>query len=135
MNDQSEFVYDFDSEFQSDEEIEAALDEMVMVLAEDIIRDESTPSIVNPYRMEHLLYVYKYMKYITKGTSVVVTKKVHEPFASMGSVSVTGKVIEFGKMSWFMRAVQVASNFEVYPKTNGDVCMTFTFHGLTKPLV
>ena len=135
MDDQSEFVYDFDSEFQSDEEIEAALDEMVMVLAEDIIRDESTPSIVNPYRMEHLLYVYKYMKYITKGTSVVVTKKVHEPFASMGSVSVTGKIIKFGKMSWFMRAVQVASNFEVYPKANGDVCMTFTFHGLTKPLV
>lgn len=134
MDEMQENTLDFDSEFMSDADVEDALDKMVLTVAEHVSADESRPAIVNPYRMEHLMYVYKLMKYICKGTGATVTKKIHEPFQSMGSVSVAGNVVEFGKMSWFMRAIQVASNFEVYPKTDGTVCMTFTFHGLTTPI-
>ena len=33
-----------------------------------------------------------------------------------------------------MKAVELASNFEVYPKTDGTVQMDFTFHGLTRAI-
>jgi hypothetical protein len=49
-------------------------------------------------------------------------------------VSVTGKDLLFRKTEWFMKEVELASNFEVYPKTDGTVQMNFTFHGLTKPI-
>lgn len=42
--------------------------------------------------------------------------------------------IDMKKVVWFVRSVELASNFEVYPKTDGTVCMTFPFHGLTRPI-
>ena len=125
--------FDFESEYASDSEIEEAMDSLVISVANDIAQDESRTSIINPYRMQQLLYTYKVMKYLMKGTSAKVTYKLHEPYHSMGSVSVTGKDIEFKKVSWFLRAAELASNYEVYPKTDGTVCMTFTFHGITTP--
>lgn len=126
--------FDFESEYTSDSEIEEAMDSLVISVANDIAQDERRTSIINPYRMQQILYTYKVMKYLTKGTSAKVTYKLHEPYQSMGSVSVTGKDIEFNKVSWFLRAAELASNYEVYPKTDGTVCMTFTFHGLTTPI-
>lgn len=126
--------FDFESEYSSDEEIEEAMDALVITAASRIEQDESRASVINPYRMQQLLYTYKVMKYLMKGTKAKVTYKLHEPYHSMGSVSVTGKDIDFRKMSWFLRAAELASNFEVYPKTDGTVCMTFTFHNLTIPI-
>lgn len=126
--------FDFESEYASDSEIEEAMDSLVISVANDIAQDESRTSIINPYRMQQLLYTYKVMKYLMKGTSAKVTYKLHEPYQSIGSVSVTGKDIEFKKVSWFLRAAELASNYEVYPKTDGTVCMTFTFHGITTPI-
>lgn len=126
--------FDFESEYASDSEIEEAMDSLVISVANDIAQDESRTSIINPYRMQQLLYTYKVMKYLMKGTSANVTYKLHEPYQSMGSVSVTGKDIEFKKVPWFLRAAELASNYEVYPKTDGTVCMTFTFHGITTPI-
>ena len=126
--------FDFESEYASDSEIEEAMDSLVISVANDIAQDESRTSIINPYRMQQLLYTYKVMKYLMKGTSAKVTYKLHEPYQSMGSVSVTGKDIEFKKVSWFLRAAELASNYEVYPNTDGTVCMTFTFHGITTPI-
>ena len=126
--------FDFESEYASDSEIEEAMDSLVISVANDIAQDESRTSIINPYRMQQILYTYKVMKYLMRGTSAKVTYKLHEPYQSMGSVSVTGKDIEFKKVSWFIRAAELASNYEVYPKTDGNVCMTFTFHGITTPI-
>lgn len=126
--------FDFESEYSSDEEIEEAMDSLVISVANGIEQDEGRTSIINPYRMQQLLYTYKVMKYLMKGSSAQVTYKIHEPYQSMGSVSVTGKDIGFKNMSWFLRAAEMASNYEVYPKTDGTVCMTFTFHGLTTPI-
>lgn len=126
--------FDFESEYASDSEIEEAMDSLVISVANDIAQDEGRTSIINPYRMQQLLYTYKVMKYLMKGTSAKVTYKLHEPYQSMGSVSVIGNDIEFKKVSWFLRAAELASNYEVYPKTDGTVCMTFTFHGITTPI-
>lgn len=80
------------------------------------------------------VYTAKAMKRLVRGTSAKVTHQLHEPSQSMGSVSVTGKNIDMKKVVWFVRSAKLASNFEVYPKTDGTVCMTFTFHGLARPI-
>lgn len=80
------------------------------------------------------VYTARAMKRLVRGTSAKVTYQLHEPFQSMGSVSVTGKNIDMKKVVWFVRSVELASKSVVYPKTDGTVCMTFTFHGLARPI-
>ena len=87
---------------------------------------------INPERVYHVLYVHKLLQYLTKGLrGVKVTYEVCKPYRGMGSVSVVGRKIPFKDHDLFMRAVELADNFEVYPKTNGTVQMNFTFHRLT----
>ena len=52
----------------------------------------------------------------------------------MGSISVEGPMLEFDCPEWFSRVAEFASNTEVYPLAKNKVRMTFTFHGLTKPI-
>lgn len=125
---------DFDTEFMTDDEVEEMMDALVLAMAEQIADDESRTSILNPDRLKEMQFTYKAMKYMFRDTNAKVSYKLHEPFQSMGSVSVTGKDIDIRKAKWFFKAVELASNFEAYPKTDGTVCMTFTFHNLTVPI-
>lgn len=124
----------FDTEFMSDEEVEEMLNNIVSTIGEEAAADDSRTSIVNPYKIQQVLYTYKMLKYLTKGTKARVSYKLHAPYKSMGSVSIVGSDLSFRNTGWFMKAVHLASNFEVYPKTDGTVQMNFTFHGLTKAI-
>lgn len=126
--------FDFEAEYLSDDEAEQALDALVLTMANAVAEDESRTAVSDPYRTQQIVYVYKAMKRLVRGTSAKVTYQLHEPFQSRGSVSVTGKNIDMKKVVWFVRSAELASNFEVYPKTDGTVCMTFPFHGLTRPI-
>ena len=127
--------YGFDTEFMTDEEVEQMLDSIVTSVGDVASDDNSRTSVVNVYKMQQVLYVYKVMKYLAKGQKgVKVDCKLYTPYNSMGYVSVAGKKLVFRKPEWFMKAVELSNNFEVYPKTNGTVQMNFTFHGLTTPI-
>lgn len=126
--------FDFTADFASEEEMNDELDAILLALGDEIESDESRTSVLNPVRMRELLFTYKAVKYLARGSSAKVSYKLHQPFQSMGSVSVTGKDILVRNPVNFIRAAKFASNIEVYPKTDGTVCMTFTFHGLTVPI-
>ena len=124
-------VEDFENEFYSDEEVEETLDALIQSLNEQVQGTQNTVSVVNPQRLQCLKYTYQMLKYLTRGTDAVVTYEVHKPLTSMGSVSVVGKNLRFSNSRLFSASVQLASNFEMYPKTDGTVRMDFTFHGIT----
>lgn len=126
--------FNFDEEFLTDEDVEEMLDSIVTAVADNIRVDENQTSVIVPYKMQQVLYTYKVLKYLTKGTGAKVTYELHSPFNSMGSVTITGKNLLFRKTEWFLKAVELSANFEVYPKTDGTVEMNFTFHGLTTPI-
>lgn len=126
---------DFDIEFLTDDEVEQMLDSIVISAGEIAEFEDSQTSMINLYKLQQVLYTYKVLKYLTKGmTNIRVTYELHKPYKSMGSVSVIGSCISFRKPEWFMKAVELSNNFEVYPKTDGMVQMNFTFHGLTIPI-
>ena len=127
-------VVNFDEEFASDQEVDEELDALLNTIGERIAADESRTSMVNLNRVRDVLAIYKLMKYVNRGTKAKVSYKLNEPFRSMGSVGVCGKKLEFKNPEWLSAAVKIASNFEAYPKTDGTVQMTFTFHGLTFPI-
>ena len=127
--------FGFDTEFMTDEEVEEMIDFLAVSLGEQIEAEHAKTSIINIRQIQKVSYVYKVMKYLTKGQSgVKVERALHAPYHSIGYVSVVGKHLIFRKPEWFMRAVEFSNNFEIYPKTNGTVQMNFTFHGLTTPI-
>lgn len=126
--------FDFNEEFENDADVENALDNLVTVVARTAQIEDNRTQIVNPIKMQHILYTLKILKYLTKGSGAKVTYELYEPFRSMGSVTIRGKDITFSKPEWFMKAVELSANFEVYPRTDGTVEMNFTFHGLTMPV-
>ncbi len=128
MNNENEF----DTEFMTDDEMREMLDGII--LAEQVKAEEMCKEIIDPNKLRAVAYTYKLMRYLTKGTKAKVKYELHEPFMSMGTVSVVGASITITKSKLFVKAAELASNFEVYPKTNGTVQMNFTFHGLTKPI-
>jgi hypothetical protein len=126
--------FNFETTFESDDEITAAFDEFVDSVRDSIERDEQKVTMLNAKRMEQLQFTYAVMKYLTKNTDAKLSYKLYEPFKTMGSVSVEGKLLEFDKPEWFARAAEFASNTEVYPLAKNKVRLTFTFHGLTAPI-
>lgn len=126
---------EFEIEFNSDEEIWEMLDHVVVTIGEAAMADESKPAVLNPIKIQQIQFTYGVLKYLTKDTGAKLTYALHEPFKSMGSVSVESNNLTFTNSEWFSRAAEFASNTEVYPLANGKVRMTMTFHGLTKPIV
>ena len=70
--------YGFDTEFMTDEEVEQMLDSIVTSVGDVASDDNSRTSVVNIYKMQQVLYVYKVMKYLAKGQKGV---KVDTPSA------------------------------------------------------
>lgn len=112
---------------------EKAFDELIAFIRKEINSEANRKVEVNPEREEHVIFAYKVLKHLTKGTKAKVTYQLHdETFKGMGWVSVEANNLSFKHAGWFMRVVELASNMEVYPRTDGTVQMNFTFYGLTK---
>ena len=128
-------MFDFDTTDLTAEEIDEMLDSMTLELAKEIEEDESRTAVINPYKLKSLQVVEQIMRRIAKqNKKVKLSYKLNEPFKSMASVTLTGKNISISDVSRFIKSAELASNFEVYPKADGTVCMTFTFHNMTTPI-
>lgn len=127
-----ETPFDFDKSFDSEEEAMASVDEIMMEIANDISGDEAGTSVIIPERAKQIETAYKSLLLIAKGKNVDVTYEMNAPYTSMGSVSITGREIIITNPVLFAKVAEMASNFEIYPKTNGTVQMNFTFHNITR---
>jgi len=125
---------EFDKQFSSDEEALKDFDALVDMLREARVSAGDQISILNPIREKQIEFVYKVLKFLTKGTDAVVTYKLHEPENSFGSVSAEAKSLELYGSLWFTRIMEFANNFEVYPLKNGKVRLSFAFYDLTIPI-
>ncbi len=62
-----------------------------------------------------------------------VTTVINSPFKSMGYVSVEGKEITITAPDLLIFAAGLASNVDIYTKTDGTIRFDFTFHGIASP--
>ncbi|MBR4894007.1 MAG: hypothetical protein IKZ36_02275, partial [Kiritimatiellae bacterium] len=68
------------------------------------------------------------------GVKAKIECKQHEFNANVAVIRVEGVSLEITNAEGFARAAEFATNTEIYPLTNGNVRMTFTFHGLLIPV-
>ena len=122
---------DFETEFISEEEANTMLNSIIEEIGKEAEIEDNQDAIIVPNKVRAVLYTCKVLKYLTRGTGAKVTYKLNEPYKSMGSVSVVGKDLSFCDSEGFVAAAKLASNLNIYPKTNGTTQIDFTFHGLT----
>jgi hypothetical protein len=126
--------YGFDKTFLTDEDLEQSMDDFIEAISQELEDEEWNTTVLDIQKSKQIQFAYSVLKYLTRGSDAVVSYKLHEPFKTMGSVSVEGKSIEFYQPEWFARIAEFASNTEVYPLAKKRVRLTFTFHGLTKSI-
>jgi len=126
--------YGFDKTFLTDEDLEQSMDDFIEAISQELEDEEWNTTVLDIQKSKQIQFAYSVLKYLTRGSDAVVSYKLHEPFKTMGSVSVEGKSIEFYQPEWFARVAEFASNAEVYPLAKNRVRLTFTFHGLTKSI-
>ena len=126
--------YGFDKTFLTDEDLEQSMDDFIEAISQELEDEEWNTTVLDIQKANQIQFAYSVLKYLTRGSDAVVSYKLHEPFKTMGSVSVEGKSIEFYQPEWFARVAEFASNTEVYPLAKNRVRLTFTFHGLTKSI-
>ena len=68
------------------------------------------------------------------GSNATVECGQNEFESSMGFVTVEGSSVVVTDMEGFSRAAEFADNTEIFPLKADRVRMTFTFHGLLKPI-
>lgn len=107
-------------------------EEILTRIATVISEEESGVSVVRPDKLEMIAAAYDAVKASTGGRGVKVSYELNAPYTSMGSISVVGKEIKIVNTKLFTMAVSLASNFEVYTKTDGTVQMDLTFHNITR---
>ena len=126
--------YGFDKTFLTDEDLEQSMDDFIEAISQELEDEEWNTTVLDIQKSKQIQFAYSVLKYLTRGSDAVVSYKLHEPFKTMGSVSVEGKSIEFYQPEWFARVAEFASNTEVYPLAKNRVRLTFPFHGLTKSI-
>jgi hypothetical protein len=126
--------YGFDKTFLTDEDLEQSMDDFIEVISQELEAEEWNTTMLDFQKSKQIQFAYSVLKYLTRGSDAIISYKLHEPFKTMGSVSVEGKSIEFYQPEWFARVAEFASNTEVYPLAKNRVRLTFTFHGLTKSI-
>lgn len=126
--------FDFDTEFMQDYEIEEMMDGLLLDLGNQVMENEGRASIINPNRLKQITLSYNVLKYLTQKTDIKVSYMLHEPFQSVGCISVEGKDVSFCNTKLFVKVCKLASNIDVYPLTNGSVKIDLTFHKLTEPI-
>lgn len=121
----------FDRSWEFDAEEETKMDAFLLRLAEMAEAEERKNGLADPMKMRQFIKTYETIQSQLQDADVQVAYSLFEPYRSMGSISIIGRDIAVLSRTWFLEAVKAASNLEIYPKVNGEVCMTFTFHGLT----
>lgn len=107
-------------------------DDFIRALGEQIARDESGVSIANKTREREFQVCAEYLKKTVKGRGVKIQCVPHDGYASVGVIRILANDFTVMKTDEFAAAVKLASNYEIYPRTDGKVMFALTFYGMTK---
>ena len=125
-------MQDFEEMAELSQEEFEHLDAIISAFGEQIEADEERTSFLNLDTKKLMTASLLAIKKAIEGDSVKVQYHLHEPYTSMGYISIIGKDVRIIDPKMFSAISQLASNIEVFPKTDGSVQANLTFHGLTE---
>ena len=117
---------------RDDDDFDPEEQELFLQIGMAIEMENTIPFIYAPNKVENIEAFAGIMQEFAAQSDADVSYEIGEYRRRSGSVLVTGKRF-YVKDPWrFVKAVRDAQGLEVYPKTNGDICLWFSFHDLDK---
>ena len=124
--------YDFD--YESEEEFEQALDDLIEDIRGAIKPDDGSVRILNPMRVDNVRLCAAVLNRFVGGENIHMECEIHKPVECSAYISLEGKTISMDDTRWLARVGSLANNMEVYPLSTGGIRLTFTFYGITKEI-
>lgn len=118
----------------SEDFLEDFINDVIMETAKLLKKEDERIHIINKSGFERFEKTYELLKNVFKKQGVKIEYQIHEPFKSMGSISICGKEIIVPKTKEFFSAVQNTPNVDIYSTTDGKVIMSFSTDNLTTPI-
>ena len=106
-------------------------DELLKAVYRAILEDEAGVQVTNPNRMREFQFCAEVMKSLF-GNSASIEVIPHDDFPSVGTIRILSNRFRFKDPVKFARAAKLASNYEIYPRTDGKLMMALTFYGMTE---
>lgn len=98
----------------------------------DIINeDEVGISVADPDKVNAYTRCYLILKALFKGTNAIVKCSQSVPFNSAATISILTPRMEIMDTEAFVYATRLASNYEIYPRTDGRIMMELIFYDMT----
>lgn len=126
-------VHDNQREDMSGEELRE-FDDIISSIWEMIENEEHGVSVVNDKRVREFILCESILRRVLTGRGIRIEVVPHDGFASVGVIRVSARNLTVKDPIAFSRAVNLASNYEIYPKTDGKIMFALTFYGMTKKI-
>lgn len=97
-----------------------------------IQKDEAGVHMEDPVRKNQLNECASEMKRIFGKTAEKIEVTTHTEFPSCGEILVYTKEFVVNDPAAFVRAAELASNYEIYAQLDGTIVLAFAFYGMTK---
>ena len=113
-------------------DIDGTYEDLLKAIGDIISREESLPMVDDITRTDLIKKTYGILTDTV--CDAKITMHLHEPFNSMGYISIEGKNYSINNPKLFALICKSASNIEIYPQTDGKVVTNIAFHGISKKL-
>lgn len=117
--------------FMDSPDFDEDIDAVIKAIGKRIEQEENNKPIAKN-KLDQMNTAHNKMLKILKGNKVRVSSKLGYPYPSMGCISIIGKEIKIEDPKSFVKTVWLGNNIDVYPKTDGDIQIDVTFHGMKK---
>ncbi len=95
--------------------------------------EESKPHVLNILRIQQMASAYQKLCLLA-APDWKISYSLHEPYTSMGAITIEASEFIFENMNSIQQAVHDASNIEIYPLVDGTLRISITFHGVAKKI-
>ena len=110
---------------------EEMMDAILRAVTEQIEKEENGVSFLNLRREKEYRACCKVLEQLMKGSDARIQYVPHDGLASVGVIRVTSKGFTVRDPALFVMATSFASNYEIYPRTDGSIMFALTFYGMT----
>ena len=116
------------------EEEQREMDAILLSIGEMIEEQESGLSVVNEQRALEFVTCESYLRKHLKGKGLRIEAIPNDGYASVGVIRVLAKELIIEEPERFAKVAELASNYEIYPRTDGKIMLAFTFYGMTNKI-
>lgn len=109
-------------------------DGLLKAVFKAIQKDEAGVHMEDPVRKNQFRKCAEEMKKLFGSVAQKIEVVPHTEFPSCGDITVYTKEFVVNDPIAFVRAAELASNYEIYSQLDGTIVLALTFYGMTKKI-